>query len=690
MAKNHFFVFVLTLSFLLLLISSEAASISFELLPSLFKQHYKTTSDVINCSCSSCEECESRLNNSLCSEVFLTSNLTKYEGVCINNPQGFNNKTFNCQGYSVEGSPGSIWIKLQNKSWNTIKNCVISGFAQAIFVEQVSNSSLINNIFVSNGIGIYMVYSYGNKIENNSINYSNYGIYLMDSSNNDILANSIESSEYYGIHLMGFSQSTQYNFLAENVLKGNRDSGIYLQTGADYNILKNNLALENEDGITIHSSRNNILENNSLVRNNRGIVLFSSQESVLEANLMENNTNNLYIAGADKEDYIHNISTTNLVDNKPVYYYLGNCNNLVAPEDAGMLGLISCNNVSVNNLIIKNNHPGILLADVNNSYLYNNFLENNGEGISLLDSNRNLIENNHLSSNLESIFLRKSSNNYITNNEFSSDRHSSIYLTLFSDNNTIKNNLMNQSNDGISIYISKHNTILDNSISANQFALFLDGSDYTKVRRNKINSLSVGMTFAGSTNSILEQNKIEAASNGLAFIYNANNNSAINNLVNSGVAIYAFQSSNNSFFDGELLCGDSCITTEYPLSSIFLTNVSFDKNKIQGEGKVYVRWYLDVSVKDSSGNLIEGASVTIRDIYNNEKEFETQNNGTIPRQILEEFYQDATGRHYTNCYNLVVSKLGYYSVSRNLQIFDNEEIIAVLQRIPTSSAVSIE
>lgn len=90
--------------------------------------------NVVNCNCSSCDECEEKLNNPVCSVVKLNKSISGYSGTCINNPVNFTNKTFDCQGHTIDGDGLGTWqnptygIYLNNKQNNTIKNCIITDF----------------------------------------------------------------------------------------------------------------------------------------------------------------------------------------------------------------------------------------------------------------------------------------------------------------------------------------------------------------------------------------------------------------------------------------------------------------------------------------------------------------------------------------------------------------------------------
>ncbi|MCX8194234.1 MAG: right-handed parallel beta-helix repeat-containing protein [Candidatus Pacearchaeota archaeon] len=642
-----------------------------------------------NCSCSSCAECEAKLNNQSCNEVVLNTNIFNHQGNCIYNPENFNYKTFDCNNHQIIGSGGYEGIYLENKIGNTIKNCKISNFSHAIFLSHVSYSFFERNELTNNGIGMYMVYSDNNEIRGNIANYNTDGFYLMSSSNNSISNNTAKNNIYHGITIMGFSDYfSEYNLLSSNVFENNSYAGIYLQSWANYNILENNSVILNEEGIAIYSSHRNEFYNNYAAYNNKGISLYSSPSSVFRENILENNGFNFYITGYEKEHYLQNIDASNIVDGKPVYYYDGNCNNLNIPDGAGMLVLISCKNVTIKNLEIKHNSPGMILVEVNDSFIYNNVFENNGEGILLFNSSKNSIKNNNFISNSHSVFSMYSTGNFIEENSFNSDVFSSIYLSSSSNNNFVKENRLEAGRTGIIIIISNSNKLLNNFFSSfSNYGILLYASNDNEIKNNVLENNANGvLLIEGSSHNFFENNIVLSnIENGMAFMYNSNNNKVLKSHLDSYKGIFISQSFNNFVEDSKIISENYSIEMDYVLSNLSLVNVSFDKTKVQiGDGNLYVKWYLDVYVNDTNGNPQQGAMVTIKDVFNNEQNFITGQNGFIPRQVVNEYYQDAYGKYYINFYKIMVSKPNFLTIVKDVNIQNNTFITATLERVASN------
>ena len=100
--------------------------------------------------CNSCDDCEAKITAaSAGGTICLTQSINNYPGTCINNPENFNNKIFDCQGNTIDGddSGNDYGIYLYKNPGNTIRNCVINDFAHGIFLDSSFNLSLIAFIF---------------------------------------------------------------------------------------------------------------------------------------------------------------------------------------------------------------------------------------------------------------------------------------------------------------------------------------------------------------------------------------------------------------------------------------------------------------------------------------------------------------------------------------------------------------
>ena len=238
-------------------------------------------------------------------------------------------------------------------------------------------------------------------------------------------------------------------------------AGIYLTSGTDYCNISNNHASNNKDGIYLYKSSNNILTNNTVNSNNRyGIFLKHSSYNALTNNTMSSNVYTFGIHGQSLSDYINNIDMSNLVDGRPIYYWVNQQDQLI-PNDAGFVGIVNSTNITVRDLTLTNNGEGVLFAYTNNSRIENVTASNSEDGIYLDSSSSITLTNNSALNNLEGIFLRYSSNNTLTNNSALNNLNG-IFL-VSSSNNTLTNNTVIASRGAsIGLSSSSNNTIYNN------------------------------------------------------------------------------------------------------------------------------------------------------------------------------------------------------------------------------------
>lgn len=184
--------------------------------------------------CSTCGECETDITNAGSGEtICLDTDITSIGGSCINNPDDFNNKIFDCEGHIIEGDNlGEDYGFLINDSDNNvIQNCSVFKFANGIYIRVDSDNNVLynNNISVNNESGISCWMSdylniTNNYIAFNGINIGNKsGINFNDCDNADIYNNTIIDNSFYGVY---FIEGSDNNFLYNNYLCLNNLSDI--------------------------------------------------------------------------------------------------------------------------------------------------------------------------------------------------------------------------------------------------------------------------------------------------------------------------------------------------------------------------------------------------------------------------------------------------------------------------------
>ena len=139
---------------------------------------------------------------------------------------------FTLQGRGLEDEKG-IYVLHRNNV--TIRNIKVTGYRNCIFLENTTNSlitkSILDNEFVNISVGVRLISSHNNKVNENIITNNTIGIYLRsNSSSNDIIRNVITANGL-GIHIagdtLGLTEAYGNSVIGNNIT--NNDLGIYTE-----------------------------------------------------------------------------------------------------------------------------------------------------------------------------------------------------------------------------------------------------------------------------------------------------------------------------------------------------------------------------------------------------------------------------------------------------------------------------
>ena len=349
--------------------------------------------------------------NNLVNDTSLTANL-ECTGVGINISD--NNLTLNCAGYYVlgDGDAADIGISFYGLTNITLINCNISTF----------------------GDGIYALATPGVTIYNNSVwNHTTSGIKLWASNQTNITSNQIyqnynglvSNSSYQNITNNSFSNNTNYAFYI---------SGLSTNNGTANMSIDNNTFINNNYGLYISEAVNTTIRGNNFSNNNYSFALvpFSASTHYLSY-------------------YIHNITTTNLINNKPIYYYR-NQNNLEINEStgAGVIYIISSQNINISNINTEPNHNGLYIYGSDNLLIKDSNFSNNARygiqtsaGINFNHNYNFTLVNITTNYNERGLWLGFLNDSLISNSTSSYNNKSSLEFGIYvyySENNTIENN----------------------------------------------------------------------------------------------------------------------------------------------------------------------------------------------------------------------------------------------------------
>ena len=380
-------------------------------------------------------------------DTTLTSDLTESVEITADNI------TLDCAGHSISGSGTGYGIYLWEKKNVTIKNCTISNFSYGIYFngyyryQSPSYNLFESNTLDSNQYGIYLSQFAQNTLrENHVLNSQLAGIMLKASCSNTIERNILISNNQYGILLerdydshanplysnnnsitgnnVSFSRfgvnanGSQQNTISDNTISNITDWAID-GSGSLYQI-ERNILTNNYGGLDISGSQNSHYSDNEISSSTIGMYFGYSSGNTLRNNKLSNNTFNLSFTLSDlrPEYLLQDIDTSNTVDNKPIYYLVNETNREISGE-AGFVGLINSANITVKDLTLTNNWPGILLASTTDSIIENNNISNNRVGVFAKSSFNNTFVGNTIKDNQDGgVTLDSSSENLFYHNNF--------------------------------------------------------------------------------------------------------------------------------------------------------------------------------------------------------------------------------------------------------------------------------
>ena len=358
-------------------------------------------------------------------KIHIDNNWTdaKSAGICTGN--GTYSEPYIIEDLLIDGGGSESCIRIENSNaFFRIENCTLynsgKNFINAgIRLSYVNNAHLIDNNCSFNEKGILLRNSNNNTISGNIIINNDWGIYLWNSDHNTILENTEnteQSNSRYGIKLY----DSNNNKILTNIL----NSGIWL------------------DGV------NNNISGNMMDKCGLGIY--------------PGNTENFYS---------QNIDTTNLINGKPLYYYINE--EYLEPNNftnAGQIILVSCKNSLIVNLNVSYSDTGISLINSNNNTIRGNTVNNNHrDGLYLFGGGNNNISNNIVSYNNEyGILLEYSSDNIFLENNVSYNNYHGFDCYRLENSFISGNDINHNKNYGIYFINCINNTITGNSLIGNE------------------------------------------------------------------------------------------------------------------------------------------------------------------------------------------------------------------------------
>jgi parallel beta-helix repeat protein len=445
------------------------------------------------------------------------------------------------------------------------------------------------------------------------------------------------------IHLV----NSRKNIVQNCVCYDNADAITLFQSSDDNQIIHCTCTRNHFDSILIQQSSGNQITGCVCQDGYDGISLPYAPNTKMRNNTMIGNYANFGIGSSSVSDFYCDIDTSNTINGKPMFYLIEQHNLLFnGTTEIGFLGLVSCDNISVNDCNFSNNFEGILLAGTRDSKVENcSFSNNDGHGIYFISSQDNTVKTCTFQNSFwDGVFLYDSSNNTMEN--------CSYYGSLaginlgFSTRNILRGQTIDQCNVGISFDASGNNVLKDNEMI--QCGLQVTGNDPADYRNdvdasNTVNGNPVyyyinetnrtipsdaGQVILTNCNGcIVSHCNLSDASVGIELAYCTMNTIEDNILANNSVVAIDLDGSdneNNTISDNLIQGNNYGIDVDSSEMNIFQGNILFDngmgfsfdscwKNRIIGntiQGGSY-----GISLDQSSYNTLTGNTIRNTSIF---------------------------------------------------------------------------
>jgi parallel beta-helix repeat protein len=329
----------------------------------------------------------------------------------------------------------------------------------------------------------------------------------------------VPSGEYYGVRIE--------NVTAQFVLRG-----LIIQNATDFN----------GAGIHIGFASGGTIEGCSVSNSMHGIEVVLSTDLSIDNCILYVSGRGLRVVGESREQYRHEISTSNLYNNAAIYYFYGLDGDTISGLKGGHLTVADSRNVTVTNNEIVNG-DGMTFA----------FVEDSTIALNLSHRTANVITDH-------GIHLYESHNNQVTTNVVKNNRLAGIQLTL-SNNNSLVGNFAFASDSGIRILASDGNELRDNDIYADVTGIaILGGAAGNSIIANWIHDdsdhMAQGIALEAAFSNTIERNLVFGSEIGIQFEAQASGNTAANNtIVSGGYGMY--MSGTNNTIERNLLAQHS-------------------------------------------------------------------------------------------------------------------------------------
>lgn len=167
------------------------------------------------------------------------------------------------------------------------------------------------------------------------------------------------------------------------------------------------------------------------------------------------------------------------------------------------------NNVTIQNIVIKNWRKGIhMIGSTHCTINENTITSNSGSGMWVGSYGTNTITNNTITSNTEGLRISFSSDNIISENTITSNFQFGIFGKGAINNTISSNTITSNALEGIMLWYSSGNMMSKNTIASNGKGIYLYDSSGCTMNENTLSDNSYGLVLSRSNNNIIYHNNV--------------------------------------------------------------------------------------------------------------------------------------------------------------------------------------
>ena len=384
----------------------------------------------------------------------------------------------------------------------------------AISISYTTDYFVIENCYLealpgaAHGISIHFVNSGTALIRNNTCNNWIYGIYIEQSSGSIIRNNTITKADA-GI----MTENCDGSIIELNTCDSNK---VGIHSLDDYITINSNTLKDNLVALMLFTVPNANISDNNLI-NNGLYMKFDSASDYLTLTFYNNSINDIQIV------VLFNLDDDNIDAANYGQIILVNCSRVTIDSIIPLttvygVHLFFCTDCTISELDVRNNMYCINAEYSPETTILNTFCTTNyfllnpedlnidGIGIRISYSNDSYIEGNECTFYEAGIYLQRSHFTEISENTF---RYNDFGLSTFSSDLTIRNNIIQENVEGITIYASsslpasniliKYNTIQENEYYG---LTLMPYSEYNIIHHNYFTGNNHGGTSQASDSGV--------------------------------------------------------------------------------------------------------------------------------------------------------------------------------------------